>query len=213
VFFRSRWNALADGCRRGGQQSQTNETKTLSAAWAKTICGEVGQEEVKEEEKQKVRWENWIGRVSDAITPDGKSVWFIEKIYSNDTRGIQPGIYKLDLKAADFQRRKDKDPPFYSADRLADFPIRNVTGMAFSPDGRRLIVRNYLNAHVFTRPEGRTWAEVVASVKPTPVVMPIQSQGEAICFTRDSKSVLITSEFKRSTIWKVDLPAAENQVK
>lgn len=148
-----------------------------------------------------------------AVTPDGRSVWFIEKIYSNDTRGVQPGIYKMDLNATDFQRRKDKDPPFYSADRLADFPIRNVTGMAFSPDGRRLIVRNYLNAHVFTRPEGRTWAEVVASEKPTPVVMPIQSQGEAICFTRDSKSVLITSEFKRSTIWKVDLPVAENQVK
>ena len=148
-----------------------------------------------------------------AVTPDGKSVWFIEKIYSNDPRRIRPGIYKLDLKATDFQIGENEDPPFYSAGRLADFPIRNVTGMAFSPDGRRLIVRNYLNAHVFTRPEGKTWAEVVASVKPTPVVMPIQSQGEAICFTRDSKSVLITSEFKRSTIWKVDLPVAENQVK
>lgn len=144
-----------------------------------------------------------------AVPPDGKSVWFIEKIYSNDVRPIQPGIYKLPLKETDFQIGSDKEPPLYSAERLADYPIRNVTGMAFSPDGRRLIVRNYLNAHVFTRPEGQSWEKTVASVRPTPIVMPIQSQGEAVCFTADSKSVLITSEFKRSTIWKVDLPPVE----
>jgi len=144
-----------------------------------------------------------------AITPDGKSVWFIEKIYSNDRRPVQPGIYKLPLQESHFQIERNKDAPFYAAKRLADYPIRNVTGMAFSPDGRRLIVRNYLNAHAFTRPEGQSWEKTVSITKPTPIIMPIQSQGEAICFTADSKSVLITSEFKRSTIWKVDLPPVE----
>lgn len=143
-----------------------------------------------------------------AVSPDGMSVWLIEKIYSNDLRPIQPGIYRLPLDASDFDLKADERPQ-RSATRLADYPIRNVTGMSFSPDGRRLIVRNYINAHFYTRDSGKTWEETVASTKPTPVVLPLQSQGEAICFTPDSKSVLITSEFKRSTIWKVDLPAIE----
>ena len=147
-----------------------------------------------------------------AVSPDGMSVWLIEKIHSNDLRPIQPGIYRLPLDASDFDLKADERPKTderapRSAVRLADYPIRNVTGMSFSPDGRRLIVRNYLNAHFYTRDEGKTWAETVAGTKPTPIVLPLQSQGEAICFTADSKSVLITSEFKRSTIWKVDLPA------
>jgi len=142
-----------------------------------------------------------------AVSPDGKSVWFIEKIYSNDTRPIQPGIYKLSLNESDFDLDSDEEPPVRSATRLADYPIRNVTGMAFSPDGRRLIVRNYLNAHLFTKRKDQTWEETVSSNRPDPVILPIQSQGEAICFTSDSKSVLITSEFKRSTIWKVKLPS------
>ena len=153
-----------------------------------------------------------------AVSPDGKSIWFIEKIYTNDARPIQPGIYRLPLIDADFDGDSSEDANRETnqdanknagarvATRLANYPIRNVTGMAFSPDGRRLIVRNYLNAHVYTRPEGRTWEETVKQTKPTPVVLPIQSQGEAICFTVDSKSVLITSEFKRSTIWQVKLP-------
>ena len=140
-----------------------------------------------------------------AVTADGKSVWLIEKIYSNDMRPIQPGIYQLPLETSDFNL-ESKERPERSATRLADYPIRNVTGMAFSPDGRRLIVRNYVNAHFYTRPDGETWDETVVSSKPTPIVLPLQSQGEAICFTPDSKSVLITSEFKRSTIWKVELP-------
>ena len=144
-----------------------------------------------------------------AVAPDGKSVWLIEKIYSNDMRPIQPGIYQLPLKPSDFDVKSQREPSERSATRLADYPIRNVTGMAFSPDGRRLIIRNYVNAHFYTRSDGQTWEEVVTGTKPTPVVLPLQSQGEAICFTPDSKSVLITSEFKRSTIWKVDLPAIE----
>lgn len=142
-----------------------------------------------------------------AVLPDGKSVWMIEKIYSNDMRPIHPGIYQLPLEESDFGVKIDEKGSVRSATRLTDYPIRNVTGMAFSPDGRRLIVRNYLNAHLFTKAADQTWEETVSNTRPEPVVLPLQSQGEAICFTADSKSVMITSEFKRSTIWQVELPA------
>ncbi len=78
--------------------------------------------------------------------------------------------------------------------------------MSFSPDDRRLIVRNYLNAHLFTRAENQTWRETVNTTRPVPIPMPLQSQGEAICITADSKFAIITSEFNRSAIWKVALP-------
>ena len=141
----------------------------------------------------------------EAIAYEQKSnkLWLIEKRYVDDRRTSQPGVYELTLPT-----KSTKEP--ITASRIGDFPVRNVTGMSFSPDGNRLIIRNYLNAHLFTSEEGKSWKEVLSSQKPKSVVLPIQRQGEAICFTPDSKGVIVTSEFKRQPVWQINLESLQS---
>lgn len=132
------------------------------------------------------------------VDVNSKQIWLVEKVFYNQPRAKVPGIYVLPLTTKPTDRA-------LVAKRIADFPIRSVTGMAFSPNNKRLIIRNYLNAHLYTRGEEETWEEVVSKSKPIAVSMPLQRQGEAICFSPDSKAVILTSEVKGQPIWKVRL--------
>ena len=150
-----------------------------------------------------------------AVDPTTLDIWFVEKVHLNRDRKVVPGIYVLPMPksqlalhagdlsgAADFLEKPVVEPV---ARRIGSFPVRYVSGMSFSPDGKKLIIRNYLTAHLFIRPTDKTWQQTVVEQKPTIVALPLQSQGEAICFTADSQSVIVTSEGVRQPIWKIDL--------
>lgn len=139
-------------------------------------------------------------RNCEAIAVDvlAKQVWLIQKIYLDKRGEASPGVYVLPLSLAPL------DKPMV-AKRIADFPPSNVTGMDFSPDGKRLIIRNYLNAHLYSRIEDESWEDVIKKTNPNVVVLPLQRQGESVCFTRDSASVILTSELIRQPIWQVNL--------
>ncbi len=140
-----------------------------------------------------------------ACAPDGKSVFLIEKIFLETNKRRQPGIYELELPLDDEAQAGESG--LLVAKRIASFPFRGVTGMAISPNGKRLAIRNYLSAHLFERlaVDGKlpTWESVFRNSKPKSVPMPLQVQGEAICFTSDNEHVVLTSETARQTIWKV----------
>ena len=57
----------------------------------------------------------------------------------------------------------------------------------------------------YTRTGDQTWQDVVKNTKPKAVVLPLQRQGEAVCFSADSKSLIVTSELVRQMIWQVGL--------
>lgn len=136
--------------------------------------------------------------------------WFVEKVYVDDKRKSAPGIYVLPnpLQTSTSQKRSKKKNV---ARRIADFPIRNVTGMAFSPNNQRLVIRNYFGAWIFEKTAGKTWQETVVESKPKAITLPLQSQGEAICFAADGQSLLVTSEFKNAIIWQVSLADATKE--
>ena len=150
-----------------------------------------------------------------AVDPTTLDIWFIEKVFLNRDRSVVPSIYVLPMPKTQLESHEAKPSGRIDstakastklvADRIGSFPIRNVTGMAFSPDGKKLIVRNYLTARLFIRPEGKTWRQTVVDQKPFLVALPLQRQGEAICFTADSNSVIVTSEGRRQRVWKIDL--------
>lgn len=135
------------------------------------------------------------------VAPNGKAIWLVEKGHFSTARNQAPGIYTLPLNLSP---SSSATKPLV-AKRIADFPPLNVTGMDFSPDEKQLIIRNYLNAHLYTRSGDTAWEDVVKNSKPRTVVLPIQRQGEAICFAHDSKSVILTSETQRQPIWQVNL--------
>lgn len=132
-----------------------------------------------------------------AVDTEAKFIWLVEKVYYNSKQKEPPGIFTVPI---DFNSNE-----IVTAKRVGSFPQRNVTGMAFSPDGKRLIIRNYLSAHLYSRKPGESWQTVLNSQKPVLVVFPLQRQGEAVCFTPDSKSLILTSEMSRQPIWKVNL--------
>jgi len=130
--------------------------------------------------------------------------WFVEKMYANDKRETEPGIYVLPdpARAGDpLATEKTK----HVAKRIVDFPIRNVTGMAFSADNKKLVIRAYFGYYLFEKPDGKTWQEVMRETKPVSKPLPWQSQGEAICFSSDGQSLLVTSELTGAIIWQINL--------
>lgn len=150
-------------------------------------------------------------RNCEAIGVDvvGKQVWMVEKVNIDVGQKQPPGIYTLPLLLP--LNKIDQRQPMI-AKRIADFPPRNVTGMDFSPDGQRLVIRNYLNAHLYSRSDNETWQNRIITTKPMTLILPFQRQGEAICFSPDSKSVVVTSELKGQPIWQVNLSQSDDKV-
>lgn len=88
---------------------------------------------------------------------------------------------------------------------------RIVTGADISPDGRRLVLRCYMNGFVWPlRDVASTPFEDQLAERPAPLALAAEPQGEAICFTADSRAILTVSEGATPPIWSVTLaPAPE----
>ncbi|GAA3036841.1 hypothetical protein GCM10020229_55310 [Kitasatospora albolonga] len=76
-----------------------------------------------------------------------------------------------------------------------------VTDGAFSPDGRRVVLRGYFWAKLYDWKDGALGAEKSVSV-------PFQRQGESVTFTADGAALLFGSEGKDSEVWRVPVPDA-----
>ena len=143
-----------------------------------------------------------------------QQLWLVEKVYWNADRQQVPRVFALPIPIDELKQWDDRGrpevlkpgQPISNATPIGKFPIRNVTGMAFSPDGKSMVIRNYINAHLYRRPETKSWRQTLNGSKPEVLVLPLQRQGEAICFSSDSKSVIVTSEMVGQPIWQVKLP-------
>ena len=87
----------------------------------------------------------------------------------------------------------------------------NCVGAALSQDGNHALIKTYNMVFQFTRPEGRTWADVLVNDSPlvetnyvgrgSPLAQ--EPQGESICFANDDTGYYTVSEFRGS--WQVPL--------
>ena len=76
------------------------------------------------------------------------------------------------------------------------------TGMDVSPDGRRAVVATYFSAMEFVRADDETWGDAFSrGGKRVPA--PARSQGEAVCYGRDGRTLYYTSEGRASPFWEV----------
>ena len=115
--------------------------------------------------------------------------------------------------------RAGRLPDVLVAEKVTEFPVYGVTGMAFSPDGKRVVIRNYLEMRLFEKQassddEDKTqdWADVFKNQEAVVLPMPLQQQGEAICFSSDSQSVFVTSEKAKQPIWKINIDGLRKQM-
>ena len=123
-------------------------------------------------------------------SPDSPEVWVVTKQLA---RGA---VWSVPL-----QRR---------GTAIAEGPLATVGGLvtdaAFSPDGTRFVLRDYLGARLFDAPPPS--ASVRGGQR---VALPVQPQGEAITFTADGEALLVASE-DDTALWRVALPAPSTRV-
>ncbi len=162
------------------------------------------------------------------IPPGTNDVFFVEKQFAEGNLQNPPAVFRLRLPVEDLtaklaQKRKVRAgrlPDVLVAKKIAELPFYGVTGMAFSPDGKRVVMRNYLEMRLFEKSvdaEGdkqssQDWSDILKNQKPAVLPMPLQKQGEAIVFSADSKSVYVTSESAKQPIWKINLDGLKKQM-
>ena len=124
------------------------------------------------------------------------------------SKGRSHGVLEFRVPAAAWGRSG-----VVTAERIDSLPIQAnggsgqlITGMALSPDGRRVVVRSYRELFPFSVESGGTLRPLG---KPTACdVLGLEPQGEGISFLDDRRLVL-TSErglFKSGTVWVMECP-------
>jgi hypothetical protein len=124
-------------------------------------------------------------RDAEALLVDPRS----NRLYVTSKEDAGGGLYRAPARLrsdrVNLLRRVGRVPPL-------------VTDGAFSPDGRLLVLRDYLAAHLYRASGGRL----------ATVTLPLQPQGESVAFSADGRSLLAGSEGGGSQVWRVPLPAA-----
>lgn len=80
-----------------------------------------------------------------------------------------------------------------------------TTGGDISPDGAWIVIRTLDDiAYIWPRDRSATIDDAFAG-EPCPVVLPVETQGEAICFDTEGDALLTTSEKEHQPIYRVTL--------
>lgn len=143
-----------------------------------------------------------------AFDTSSDSLLLVEKLLGSAPEQTQAGVYQLSLQPLLDNRSSSADQPLV-AQRIGDLPWRNVTGLDLSADGRKLFIRTYFEGYLLERGSDETWATRLKGQLPQALQLPVEAQGEAVCFSADAKAVLLTSEFVFQPIWRLELPAAD----
>jgi hypothetical protein len=111
------------------------------------------------------------------------------------------GVYKL---AAPFSTSTVNTLDKVGEIRLPSIFPGMMTGADISPDGRKVILCDYLNAYEMSLPEGSGGFDEVW--KQTPVIVKLggRRQGEAVCYRLDGRAILATSEERPTPLIEVE---------
>jgi hypothetical protein len=78
------------------------------------------------------------------------------------------------------------------------------TAMDISPDGKIIAVLTYKRPYLFYRQENESWPRVIDR-PPVPLDMPRMRQAEAMSFSWDGKSLIVTSEKLPAPLYRLDI--------
>ena len=87
--------------------------------------------------------------------------------------------------------------------QLTHKPTGKIGGY-LSPDGRHLVLLSGLHASLYTRQEDEPWSTALQRL-PQRIALPVIKQAEAIAYSRDGKSLYLTSEGDQSPLWELKL--------
>ena len=144
-------------------------------------------------------------RDCEAMTVDaaGERIYLVSKRIANNEKAGPTTLHWLPF------RTTSTDRPISATRLKSEFQEPMVTGMDIGPNDQLAVIRTYVTAWIYQR-RGRSWSETLAGEPVTRTLLPLQRQGEAICFTHDASGLIITSEGSRQSIWKIGLSIPAN---
>ena len=83
----------------------------------------------------------------------------------------------------------------------------SCTSADVSPDGSLLAVLTYTDCFLYRRSAKESWATAVAR-EPQALALPSIYQAEALCFSSDGKSLIVSSERTPTPLYRITVPAA-----
>ncbi len=155
----------------------------------------------------------------EAVAVDARE----ETVFLLTKRTEPPAIYSVPLRlppggglfpAASQIARLTGIPKLTASQKMLPTPTGRFrtlpTAMEISPDRSTVAVLTYGDVLVFTRQLGEPWAVVFSRVPKilAPHGLP---QAEALCFSRDGRSLYVTGEMKTPRLLRYELPAKTNQ--
>jgi hypothetical protein len=81
----------------------------------------------------------------------------------------------------------------------------SCTSADISPDGKTLAVLTYTDCFLYRRSAEETWATAVAR-EPQALALPAIYQAEALCFTPDGMSLIVSSEKAPTPLYRIVVP-------
>ncbi|MFV0389949.1 MAG: hypothetical protein ACK5NT_14490 [Pyrinomonadaceae bacterium] len=101
------------------------------------------------------------------------------------------------------------EKPFETAEKLyainlPALPKGSVTGGDVAPDGKHLVLTDYFLAYEYVLPERENDFEKIFTQSPNPIEIGERKQGEAIAYSLNGNSILVTSEGHNSPLIRVD---------
>jgi len=93
-------------------------------------------------------------------------------------------------------------------EKITDFTVPSIpfgflTGGSISPDGKRVIISDYLAAYEIVLPDAAKNFDDIWREKPLKVELGEREQGEAVCYAANGDSIYATSEGKNSPVIKM----------
>ncbi|MES2461326.1 MAG: hypothetical protein V4671_12150 [Armatimonadota bacterium] len=121
------------------------------------------------------------------------------------SRSGTSGVYKFPPETADNSRKVvtlEKVAALTVPDEFTLIP-RRITGGSISPDGRRIAFCTYFSGYELKLPANARDFDAIWKAPLLPFNLPPLRQTEAITYTRDGKSVIVTSEGVNAPIYAV----------
>ncbi|MGW8187049.1 MAG: hypothetical protein ACWGNK_07275, partial [Desulfobacterales bacterium] len=131
-------------------------------------------------------------------------------------RDEPPVLYSLPLSLTHSDKVQTARPvakvgglPKPTADDLREDPLYGRFGSQptagdISPDGKIFAVLTYKRPFLFYRRKNENWPRVLER-PPIPLDMPRMRQAEAMCFSKDGRSLIVTSEKLPAPLYRLDI--------
>jgi hypothetical protein len=132
------------------------------------------------------------------VHPTTGDIYLVTKAYGDETSTMVFRVPKSSPGKYTLERVGEVKLPSLFGVSLATA----VTGGDISPDGRRVILCGYLQGYEFLVPDKSDF-DAVWKQSPTLVDLGPRSQGEGVCYRRDGKALIATTEGRPSIVFEV----------